>query len=265
LALVRKGVSFPNIGEKHGFTPVITSEQDIKTFNRGRIPRVPRKAVLVYDSDLEDALLARGGLTLTKRVHLVTGRVYLTRRKSTIVVRLAIGAPITALVVENLITMGAREFLIIGTAGGLKSPQPGELFLCTRALRDEGTSHHYYVPDSSFVEPDLGLNRALSKAMKEGGLDFKSAPSWTTDAPYTESVEELNKYSKDWIMTVEMEAAALFAVAKAKGVKAAAVFMISDVLSEKGWSGFVRGTKPEHFGTLVEVFRIFDRLGLPKE
>jgi len=253
-------MSFPNVGEKHRLNPVITSEQDLRTNYGGRIPRVPRKAVLVYDSDLEDALLMNGGLRLSKRFkHLLASRVYLARSRDTVLVRLAIGAPITALVVENLITMGAREFLIIGTAGGLKRPRPGDLFLCTRALRDEGTSHHY-IPDSPFAEPDPELSRTLSRAMKEGNLVFRSAPSWTIDAPYTESVEELNRYSKEGIMTVEMEAAALFAVAKAKGVKAAAVFMVSDVLSERGWSGFVRGTKPEHFGSLVEVFGIFDRL-----
>ena len=260
----RRPVSFPNVGEKHRFNPVITSEQDVRTTYGGRVPRAPRKAVLVYDSNLEDALLAKGGLRLSKRFHLVTSRVYLTRRKGTALVKLAIGAPITALVVENLITMGTQEFLIIGTAGGVKSPGLGDLFLCTRALRDEGPSHHY-IPDSPFVESDPVLNQALSRAMKEGGLAFKSAPSWTIDAPFTESVEELQRYSKEGIMTVEMEAAALFAVARARGVKAGAVFMVSDVLTEKGWSGFIRGTKPKHFGSLVEVFGIFDRLKLPME
>ncbi len=260
----KKPVSFPNIGEKHRFKPVITSKQDLRTTYGGRVPRAPRRAVLVYDSNLENALLAKGGLRLSKRFHLVTSRVYLTQHKGTALVKLAIGAPITALVVENLITMGAREFLIIGTAGGLKNPRPGDLFLCTRALRDEGTSHHY-IPDSPFAESDPVLNRTLLTAMKERGLAFKSAPSWTIDAPFTESVEELQRYSKEGIMTVEMEAAALFAVAKAKGAKAGAVFMVSDVLTERGWSGFIRGTKPKHFGSLVEVFGIFDRLRLPKE
>jgi purine-nucleoside phosphorylase len=79
-----------------------------------------------------------------------------------------------------------------------------------------------------------------------------------------ESKEELDMYARKGIMTVEMEAAALFAVAKVRKAKAAAVFVVSDVLTSKGWSGFVAGRRKEDFENLARVARLFSRLDLGK-
>jgi uridine phosphorylase len=48
------------------------------------------------------------------------------------------------------------------------------------------------------------------------------------DAPYRETVEEVRYYQGEGVLTAEMEAAALFAVAKARGVELACAFVISD-------------------------------------
>ena len=93
-------------------------------------------------------------------------------------------------------------------------------------------------------------------------MNFRSGPTWTVDAPYRESVEELEKYSKMGVLTVKMEASALFAVSEARGARGAAVLMVSDVLTEEGWTGFVRGTRSSHFAPLVRVFEVFERMRL---
>jgi uridine phosphorylase len=167
-------------------------------------------------------------------------RTYTTRKGSMLLSMLPIGAPITAIVTEELGALGAREFLILGMAGGLAPAlRPGDLVLCTKAVRDEGTSHHY-LRGSIYVRPSDELMARIKNIIGTLGFKFAVGPTWTIDAPYMETGGEVAHYRKAGVLTVEMEAAALFAVAKKRRYKAAAVFAISDTLTDKGWSGFSR-------------------------
>jgi purine-nucleoside phosphorylase len=67
----------------------------------------------------------------------------------------------------------------------------------------------------------------------KNNINFSEGTTWTIDAPYRETTKEINKYKKEGIATVEMEAAALFAVTRYRKLKSAAIFSISDVLGEK--------------------------------
>jgi purine-nucleoside phosphorylase len=77
------------------------------------------------------------------------------------------------------------------------------------------------------------LTNKLGKAIKNIGLNYETSTSWTIDAPYRETKAEIKKYKKQGIATVEMEASALFAVAKLRKVKLASAFVVSDILGEK--------------------------------
>ena len=61
--------------------------------------------------------------------------------------------------------------------------------------------------------------------------------TWTIDTPYRETIDEVRHYQADGVLTVEMEAAALFAVGVHRGVDVAAAFVISDLLTEDRWHG----------------------------
>jgi purine-nucleoside phosphorylase len=78
-------------------------------------------------------------------------------------------------------------------------------------------------------------------------------PSWTTDAPYRETAEEVAKYRADGIVTVEMEASCLFTVASAVGVAAAAAFVVSDVLHGERVGAALRLGR--HPGRFVDALR----------
>ena len=140
-----------------------------------------------------------------------------------------IGAPFAATFMEELIACGVREFINLGTAGGLYSEG---VFLCDKAIRDEGTSHHY-IHDGKYSYPDKNLTERLGKALGKAGIKYQTGTTWTIDAPYRETKAEIARYKKEGVQTVEMEAAALFAVAKVRGVKIASMFAVSDVLGEK--------------------------------
>ena len=65
--------------------------------------------------------------------------------------------------------------------------------------------------------------------------------TWTTDAPFRETSVEIRKYASEGVLTVDMEAASIYAMAHFRGFAAASAFVISDTLSENGWKpGFHR-------------------------
>ena len=80
------------------------------------------------------------------------------------------------------------------------------------------------------------LTAELCATIEKKGIPFVKGTSWTTDAVYRETVEELQQYRDESVVTVEMEASALFAVGTFRGVNVSSVFAISDILSEGGWN-----------------------------
>ncbi len=145
------------------------------------------------------------------------------------------GAPIVALAIEELIAFGVQRFISIGLAGGLPSDlHSGDTVICDRALRDEGTSHHYLPPARS-VDADSALVQQIHATLSARGIAHSIGASWTTDAPYRETRREVETYRAEGVKTVEMEAAALFAVGQRLKVSTAAVFVISDRLADLTW------------------------------
>jgi uridine phosphorylase len=149
--------------------------------------------------------------------------------------RFGVGAPAAAVMLEELIAYGVKRFISIGTAGSLVLDlPPGSLLLCESALRDEGTSYHY-VPDGGLAYPAEGLTGLLGAALEGRGLRFRRGPTWTTDAIYRETPEEVSLHRGKGALVVEMEAAALFTVARFRGAEIAACFSVSDTLAELAW------------------------------
>jgi len=146
-----------------------------------------------------------------------------------------IGAPAAAVMLEELIAWGVKSFVSLGFAGGLvKGLHPGNLVLCTEALRDEGLSYHY-APEGERALPDPALSAALGSAFTSRGARYREGPTWTTDAIYRETWLEVNKRVEQGAITVEMEASALFTVARYRNVPIASCFTISDSLAEPEW------------------------------
>jgi purine-nucleoside phosphorylase len=226
-----KRQSFPQIGQKHRFTPLITAKQHAKG-----LARAPGKAIFVYGDNVRRSIKAALPLKADK----VDKDSLVTRDRKLIVTRLPLGAPITAGRMEQLIARGTKQFLILGAAGAVgEGLGISDIVLCTRAIRDEGASHHY-IKSAKYAMPDKKLTWRIGALMNESGMAFSRGTTWTIDTFYAETKEELAQYRKEGVLTVEMEAATLFAVAAKRKVSAAAVFAISDTLGER-WSGFGSG------------------------
>ena len=131
------------------------------------------------------------------------------------VVGLAVGAPFAVLVAEQLFASDCRLLLSITSAGQIVPRGPTPYFvLIDRALRDEGTSHHY-LPPSLFAEADPVLADCAFHAMAGLPVLMHRGTSWTTDAPYRETEGAIAAAAKHGALAVEMEAAALYAFARA--------------------------------------------------
>ena len=146
-----------------------------------------------------------------------------------------IGAPTTAMAVESLAHRGVEAFTLCGYAGVLDpAVDSTDVLVATEALRDEGTSYHY-LPAARSVGPPGDLTDRLAERLDDGDRTVRTGPTWTTDAPFRETRAEVERYAAEGVLTVEMEAAAAFAVAEDCGVEAAAAFVPSDYLGPDAW------------------------------
>jgi uridine phosphorylase len=136
------------------------------------------------------------------------------------IVGLAVGAPFAVLVAEQLFASGCQLLLSVTSAGQI-TPAPGStpatpyFVLIDRALRDEGTSHHY-LPPSTFAAADAALADAAFPALAQLAVPIRRGTVWTTDAPYRETEEAIIAARAHGALAVEMEAAALYAFARAR-------------------------------------------------
>lgn len=139
--------------------------------------------------------------------------------------------------------MGTSAFVSIGTAGSLQRDlNIGDLVLCEAAIRDEGVSHHY-LPAAKLATAQAGMTAALGAALRQAGAPFRAGSSWTIDTPYRETVAEARRYQAEGVLCVEMEAAALFAVAEVRDLQVSAAFTISDSLADLVWNPQFHGAE----------------------
>jgi uridine phosphorylase len=142
-----------------------------------------------------------------------------------------VGAPFAVLIAEELFACGCRFLISLTSAGQINAAGPTPYFVVIdRALRDEGTSYHYAAP-AEFAEADPHLVATAAGALKQAGLRILVGPSWTTDAPFRETVEAIEAARAKGILAVEMEAAALYTFAR---VRAKSVLCLAHVTNTMG-------------------------------
>jgi uridine phosphorylase len=234
-------VTFPNYPAKHTelSTPLVTTDRYVRYLReRGMLEDfvAPDGIILLYQRHFARALLEREPHRTCppyrESLHLLER----TGGRVGVMAFFGFGGPVVALMVETMAALGTRRFMNLGTAGGLQlGSSVGDLVVCDRAVRDEGVSHHY-LPPKRYAHPSPALTGSLAERLTSAGRSFKLGPSWTVDAPYRETLEELRHYRDEGVLTVEMEAAALFAVAEHRQLEAAAAFVLSDLLTDAEWT-----------------------------
>ena len=126
---------------------------------------------------------------------------------------------------EELAALGLERAIRVGTAGALDpSLAPGELVIATEAICADGTSRALGAGERERADAaTVDALRACAPGARAGAIV-------TSDLFYEDGTERLDAWRSAGALAVEMEAAALFAVARRRGVAVGAVVAITDVL-----------------------------------
>ena len=231
-------MSYPNLPDKHRFTAIVTPAEMLAHRRRGGgldLASPPTGVVICLQRGLPERMRWRVRI---RRLGRLMGDLYAVRSTNgrvAVLTGFGLGAPIVAAQAEELIALGATRLVSIALAGGIAPDlEPGAIVVPTAAFRDEGTSHHYLAPARE-VEGDRVLATALEHALVRRGAEVRRGPAWSTDAPYRETREEVTAFGAQGVLAVDMELAALLAVAEARGVRAAGVLVIGDSLADGVW------------------------------
>lgn len=190
--------------------------------------KFPPLIVLVFNRDILENFIRY------KKCEKIHGFQAWSLSENMAIVLSSIGSAASTTLMEEVFACGGEKVLILGMAGSISSKLlPGDIVICDKALKDEGVSKSYVDEKEIFSFPDFNFTHNLKKIFKENNLRFHSASTWTTDTPYRETQEEVDSYIKFGILTVEMEASAIFSLSKFREKKAAAVFVISDIISKE--------------------------------
>jgi uridine phosphorylase len=208
---------------------------------------VPRRAVLCFFSDVVRRLREREmpvlfELEAAHGVHPVYG--FRFGGEELAVFHPGVGAPLAGAFFEESIAHGCERFMAVGTAGALvPDVTVGHVIVPTAAVRDEGTSYHY-MPPSRTASPDPVALEAVTATLEGHAVPYVTGATWTTDGFYRETRDKVTRRVDEGCLTVEMEAAALFAIASFRRVPIGMVLTASDSLSGEAWTGFP--DEPDH-------------------
>lgn len=230
-------MEFPNFKNKYAEDSLFSPEDHWKhKIERGDPPTFdpPKGVIFCYQEELMKHILQAHKTTKVKGVD----KMYLlteTDDQVAIIGRLGKGAPAVVTILEQLIALGVKKFMSIGIAGTLQNQVSiGDIIICEKAIRDEGTSYHYVKP-SKYAYASEEMVKRIRKSLDTHSQHYIVGTSWTTDAFYRETVAEVKHYRKEGVVTVDMEASALFAVAQYRNVEIGVIFTISDSLTELQW------------------------------
>src|SRR5579883_813314 len=226
---------------------------------------VPAICVLDPDGDLVDYLRA------TDQAHLHRGwACYHTVLETFVheeveygIVGRTVGASFAVLVAEELFACGCQLLVSITSAGQLvRLGQPPYVVLIERAWRDEGTSYHY-VPPAPYAFLAPGLREQLVAGWDTASLPLCVGTSWTTDAPFRETEAMLAWGREQGMLAIEMEAAALYALAAARNYQIVCFAYITNQMAQAEGDfekGIANGSR-----TALEIIRQTTQICRPRQ
>ncbi len=198
---------------------------------------VPQHCVLCFFQEVITAVCANAKCVYHLGSELGSNPVYEldVHGRRLVVVHPGVGAPLAAGFLEEMIALGCTRFIACGGSGVLMPEiAVGHAVIINHAVRDEGTSYHY-LPPSREVSASPAAVAALEATLARHHVPCVTGKTWTTDAIYRETPAKIARRKAEGCLTVEMEAAAFFAVAQFRGVTFGQVVYGGDDLSGDEW------------------------------
>ncbi len=256
-----KGTDGPILrGRRFGERSVFTPEALLREARRQKgksAAEVPAVCLLDPDGDILAQLRSDGAASRDPSWACYHTDLFRIRRESLDfgVIAGAVGASFATLVAEELFASGCQLLVSISSAGQIvPTREPPYFVVIERALRDEGTSYHY-LPASRYSRMDPTLLSVLRSTLLRPASPILLGATWTTDAPFRETAEEIAEYRSLGLLAVEMEASALYAFAEARGKKVVCIALVTNTMGrsegdfEKGAANGAR----DSLGVFLEV------------
>jgi uridine phosphorylase len=201
--------------------------------------------LLVEEGDVADLALVPGDPGRVERIaghcddveHVASNREYAVvnatyEGRELTICSTGIGCPSAAIAVEELSRVGCETFVRVGTTGALqRGIEIGDMIVATGAAKFEGTSRRYEGVEFPAV-PDFEVLQSLVDSAESRGEDVHVGPIVSDDAYYAESGSFVDDCEAAGILSVEMEAATLFTLARRKGLRAGAICTVDGNLVE---------------------------------
>ena len=142
-----------------------------------------------------------------------------------------VGSAPAAQFMDWLIGYGVEQIISTGTCGVLADIEENAFLVPVRALRDEGASYHY-APPSRYMDVNVEAISAIEQVLEQLGVPYEEVMTWSTDGFYRETAEKVAYRKEEGCAVVEMECAALAAVAQLRGIVWGQLLFTADSLAD---------------------------------
>ena len=144
-------------------------------------------------------------------------------------INFGMGSPNAALIMDLLSAIRPKACLFLGKCGGISDKTKiGDYILPLAGIRGEGTSNDYFPPEVPSL-PAFMLQRAVSTALRDNGLDYWTGTVYTTNRRVWEHDETFKDYLRSTrAMAVDMETATLFTCGFFNHIPTGALLLVSD-------------------------------------
>jgi purine-nucleoside phosphorylase len=164
------------------------------------------------------------------------------------------GTPSLSIVVEELLRLGAKRLIRVGTCGGIAGGlKTGDLVIATAACPTDGSTRTYLHGEAYAPAADFELTRSLVDAAAAAGIGVTTGLVASVDVFYNPDDDYAKRWRDRGVLAFEMEASALFFLAARSWVQAACALTVSDVLGDDV-------TTEESYLPLDELDRAIDRM-----
>jgi DeoD family purine-nucleoside phosphorylase len=143
------------------------------------------------------------------------------------------GCPGAAIVFEELVQLGCKRLIRVGTCGGLQPDHAlGDLIVALTAVPADSTAMHLVANEPHCPTASWNLIHGAVHTAKQIGQDVRVGPIVSSDLFYNPDAGQYERWSKRGVLAVEMEASVLFTIGALRGVEAGCLLTVSDIVVE---------------------------------
>lgn len=254
---LKKNDTFPHFHNKHTHKEILSPQQFFDYLKQKNDLyanfTAPKTLIIIVDSSLLDTLLKDYKTQQCKGW--ISDIYFLTDYPSVAFTKLGMTASLVTMGLEVAIAWGIKQAIFIGTMCAVqKDIAVGDLVVCQKAIRDEGTSHHY-LPYGKYAYPSQKMLTNFLAILKDMKKPYKLGTILTTGAFFGMRVEEVKQYQQEGVLGVEAEMAGLLIVAAYRHIDMIAFGTRTDSYANLSWEK-QSGYKEAKMKALKEFFEI---------